>query len=355
MLLAAVSCGTDGGSPGTDPGSEPGGGDPAAGDPAAGDRGESAERAGEPPGTAGGTEVLVEAGITEAGALPDARTEVAGARFGGGVAVVGGLTAEGEPTARADRYDPESDSWSRLPDLPVPLHHTAAVEFGGRLWVVGGYTGSGGDWVPVDRVASLGVGEDAWRDEPRLATPRGALGAAVVDGAVVAGGGVDAEGTVLASTEVLGADDDAWRPGPALRTAREHFAMATVGGDVYAIAGRAGGLHTNHRDVEVLRGGAAPGDRAWEEAGSLGRSRGGIGAAAVEGMPCVAGGEEPEGTIAPVECLVEGTWQAVGALGAPRHGLAVVALGARLHVVGGGPEPGLTVSGAHEVLAIRRR
>ncbi len=341
MLLGAVSCGTDdGGSPGAPAGSGP-----------VSDGG----RTSEPSVSPESTEVLVEAGITEAGALPEARTEVAGARFDGGVAVVGGLTAEGEPSARADRYDPESDSWSRLPDLPVPLHHTAAVEVDGRLWVVGGYTGSGGDWVPVDRVVSLGVGEDAWRDEPRLATPRGALGAAVVDGAVLAGGGVDAEGTVLASTELLGVDDDAWRRGPPLRTAREHFAMATVGGDVYAIAGRAGGLRTNHRDVEVLSGGAASGDGAWEEAGSLGRSRGGIGAAAVEGMPCVAGGEEPEGTIAPVECLIEGTWQAVGALGAPRHGLAVVALGARLHVVGGGPEPGLTVSGAHEVLAIRRR
>lgn len=40
----------------------------------------------------------------------------------------------------------------------------------------------------------------------------------------------------------------------------------------------------------------------------------------------------------------------VGSLRVPRHGLAVVALDGALHVIGGGPEPGLTVSDAHEVL-----
>jgi len=42
----------------------------------------------------------------------------------------------------------------------------------------------------------------------------------------------------------------------------------------------------------------------------------------------------------------------VATLRVPRHGLAVVALGTRLHVIGGGPQPGLTVSPAHEVFDI---
>jgi hypothetical protein len=42
----------------------------------------------------------------------------------------------------------------------------------------------------------------------------------------------------------------------------------------------------------------------------------------------------------------------VATLATPRHGLAVVGLGERLHVVSGGPQPGLFVSGAHEAFRI---
>jgi hypothetical protein len=56
------------------------------------------------------------------------------------------------------------------------------------------------------------------------------------------------------------------------------------------------------------------------------------------------------GTIASVECLDGDGWKVVARLGRPRHGLAVMALAGRLHVVSGGEQPGLFVSGAHEAL-----
>jgi Kelch motif len=36
----------------------------------------------------------------------------------------------------------------------------------------------------------------------------------------------------------------------------------------------------------------------------------------------------------------------------PRHGVGVAAFGGRVYVIGGGPEPGLTVSTANEALRI---
>lgn len=285
--------------------------------------------------------------LSDLAPMPEPRTEVAGAVWDGRVVVVGGLTAGGRPSARVDVYDPDADRWSPLPDLPRPLHHTAVVTLGGRVWVVGGYTEVEGDaWVPVRMVSSFGAGEDAWRAEPEMEEIRGALAAAVVGESIVAAGGHDGE-QVLATTEVLAAGAAAWEPGPPLRTAREHFAMTVAGGDLYAVAGRA---PANLDSVEVLRTGAA----AWEPGPPVEHSRSGIGAATVTGRPCVAGGEEPGDTIAPVECLAGDGWEVVGELPTPRHGLVVVALGAALHVVGGGPEPGLTVSGAHEVVRIPR-
>jgi hypothetical protein len=157
---------------------------------------------------------------------------------------------------------------------------------------------------------------------------------------------------------------------------REHLAATFAGGRAYAIAGRMGSLESNRDSVESL----APGDASWRTEPKLNHSRGGIGAAspgagppaveakpgppAVEAKPgqpavearqrpCVAGGEEPGGrTVPTVECLSGGTWKVVGELEVPRHGLAVVAVGNRLHVIGGGPHPGLFVSDAHEVFEL---
>jgi hypothetical protein len=50
-----------------------------------------------------------------------------------------------------------------------------------------------------------------------------------------------------------------------------------------------------------------------------------------------------------------GRWARLPDLPTPRHGLGVVALGGRVWAVAGGPEPGLTVSGATESLPVARR
>ena len=67
------------------------------------------------------------------------------------------------------------------------------------------------------------------------------------------------------------------------------------------------------------------------------------------------GGEQPQGTIETVYAYSLSTrrWRRLPDLPSPRHGLGVVSSGGRVYVVAGGPEPGLTVSGAVESLAVR--
>ena len=45
-------------------------------------------------------------------------------------------------------------------------------------------------------------------------------------------------------------------------------------------------------------------------------------------------------------------WHRLDDLRTPRHGVGVAAFGGRVYVIGGGPEPGLTVSSANEALRI---
>jgi hypothetical protein len=283
------------------------------------------------------------------------RTEVVASRFFFGLAVIGGLTADGAPSAQADHYTFGRDVWRSLPPLPIPVHHAGAGELGERLYVVGGYTaGALGPWTPTAEVWSLGNEDTAWRKEPPLSAPRGALAVATTPNALVAVGGV--AGPDLVRTEILESGATSWKRGPDLATPREHLAATYYEGRVYAIAGRAGALESNRDSVESW----APGEEAWRPEPKLNFARGGIGAATVKaggrefgfsgGVPCVAGGEAPgDRTIAEVECLHKGAWKVVGRLEVPRHGLAVAAPDAQLHVIGGGPKPGLHVSDVHEM------
>ncbi len=283
---------------------------------------------------------------------PPARTEVVGAAWDHRVAVLGGLTADGLPSAQVDLYDFLTDTWSPAPALPVAVHHAGAGVLDGRLYVVGGYSGPA--WTPTADVWSLGRGEGRWRPEPPLSAPRGALAVATGRDALVAVGGVN--GPDLVRTEILDRGAAGWRRGPDLAVPREPLAATAVGDRVYAIAGRAGSLESNRDSVESY----APGDSSWRAEPRLNHSRGGIGGATVGAAPptfgarggtaCVAGGEEPgDRTVADVECLHQGAWRVVAQLAVPRHGLAVVADGRWLFAIAGGPKPGLHVSDVNEV------
>lgn len=294
------------------------------------------------------TTALAPARSVAAANLPDARTEVAGATWQNLVVVAGGMNQDGSASSRVDAFDVATGAWSLAPLLPVPVHHAGAAVASGRLWVVGGYTnGPGQAPVAVANAVSLGPGEAAWKVEAPLPQPRAALALVAARDVLVAIGGV-VDGQPSASTVML-RPGDAWADGPPLAQAREHHASAAVGPRIYAIGGRTGGLETNLRSVESLDIRTAA--RGWQRAADLHDSRGGtVAAAAPDGSRlCVAGGEEPSGTISSIECLAGGGWKRAATMNTPRHGLAAAWHEDGLHLVGGGEQPGLTTSSIHEL------
>ncbi|MGQ0744139.1 MAG: Kelch repeat-containing protein [Acidimicrobiales bacterium] len=280
--------------------------------------------------------------------LPVPRTEVAGAVLDGRLVVVGGLDERGQASDLVHSYDPGSAAWTPLPPLPTARHHVGLAAAGGRLWLAGGYEGGAGDrWVAKADVWSLGGAEPAWRSEPAMGTARGGLGLAALGDVLVALGGTPPGGPASTTTETLTIGSGRWKPGPPMTQARDHLGAATLGDRVYAVAGRTDSLESNVPTVESW----APGEASWRAEAALTRARSGI--AVVGGNRlCVAGGETPSGTVAEVECLGLRGWFVAASLTVPRHGLAAGRLEGGIHVVGGGPQPGLTVEGAHEVLAL---
>lgn len=277
-------------------------------------------------------------------AMPVPRTEVAAATVGREIVVVGGFTADGGASRRADAYSPARDTWRRLPDLPVGVHHAMAVTAGGRLYAIGGYASTG-----ATLRAAFVLDRGAWRAIPRMPFPRAAAGAGAVGGKIVVAGGIGEARRLARNALVYDIRTRRWSvaPGP---TPREHLGVTALRGVVYAVAGRTAGLDTNLLTFESFR----PGDRSWRRLQPIPDSRGGTGAAGVAGHVVSVGGEEPGGTIAEVLAyrVADRRWVRLADLPTPRHGVGVAALGGRVYVIGGGPEPGLTVSSANETLDV---
>lgn len=276
--------------------------------------------------------------------MPLPRTEVAAARVGNEIVVLGGLTVDGGASRRADAYSPSRDTWRRLPDIPIGVHHSMAVGAGGRLYVLGGYTAAGG---PLRTAFVLERGR--WRSLPRMPFPRAAAGAGVAGRRIVVAGGIGAGRRLARNALSFDLRTNRWSVivGP---TPREHLGVTSLAGIVYAVGGRTAGLDTNLLDFESYR----PGERAWRKLSPVPDPRGGTGAAALSGVIVSVGGEEPGGTIGEVLAyrVAERRWVELRDLPTPRHGVGVAALGGRVFVIGGGPEPGLTVSSANEALPI---
>ena len=288
----------------------------------------------------------IEGSWRQATDAPLALTEVAAAPFAGAVWTAGGLDAEGQAVAAVQVYDPTFDAWSEGPTLPQAVHHSELVSAGDRLYLLGGYAGAGFA-TPVAAVAVLDASTGRWQPAPPLPEPR-AAGAAAWDGQrVVYGGGVGPGGV---ADEVWALQDGGWSRLGSLSQAREHLAAAGDGhGRVWFLAGRDGGLTSNLSAVDLAEGGQV------SPAGSLPTARGGAGGfyAGPEIGACAAGGESADGTFAEVECLnADGRVTVLPELGVPRHGAGTAVLDGTALVLLGGPEPGLSTSGAVEALAL---
>lgn len=275
------------------------------------------------------------------------RTEVAAARIGGAVYVVGGFVPpRGATTALVERYDIVRNRWSRARPMPIALNHAAAASWRGDLYVLGGYRADGRE---SDALLRYDPGLDRWSRLARAPSRRAALTVGVIGDRLYAAGGARAA-KPLATLEVYDLRRDRWSRGPSMRFPREHLAGAVSGGAFYVLAGRASGQGNFTVAERYL-----PRARRWQRLPDLAKARGGIAAATLaDGRIVVAGGEEKQGTIAEVELFAPRArrWSRLPDLRTPRHGLGVVAMGDRVYAIEGGVRPGLTYSDAIEALDV---
>ena len=239
---------------------------------------------------------------------------------------------------RVDAYSPARNRWRRLPALPAAVNHAMAASDGQRLYVVGGY-GAPDARVPSSRSALAAAArppgaESGGRGRDRRPHP-------------LRVGGVAEEasrGKSLAFDRVR----RRWSriPGP---KPREHLGVSALAAASTPPRARVG---DELRRLPGLRPDAAALGLARPCARDARRHRLGLGWPGDHlGRERVARGHLGRG-------LPRTTCAPDAGAGCPtcrplRHGLGVLGFGGRVYVVGGGPTPGLSVSGANEYLGLR--
>jgi N-acetylneuraminic acid mutarotase len=280
------------------------------------------------------------------------RTEVAAARIGRSIYVVGGFERKSSQTVAAvERYDIRRNRWSRVRPMPLALNHTTAAVHDGRLYVHGGYRA--GLAQPTGALLRYNPQRRRWTRLADAPTPRAAHAVAVIGDRLYVAGGANESGS-LRSLEIYDFGRRRWSAGPGLRIgpARNHTAGVASGGRFYVIAGRDSQNFTSVERYDPRR-------RQWEDVPDLRTPRGGIAAVRLADRRIVVfGGEnlEPGGTtIAEVEIFNprKRRWRSLPSLRTPRHGLGGAALGRRIYAIEGGTTPGFSFSNAIETLAVR--
>ena len=164
----------------------------------------------------------------------DSMSAVAGAD--GRIYVLGGYNPSNQGSA-VDAYDPGSNAWSTVTDLPA-AGSEFAVTAGrdGRIYVLGGYDSSSN----VSAQAEVyDPASNLWTTLPPLPTPLvDAAAATGPDGRIYVLGGYDSNFNPTAGVEVYDPSLNAWSAGADMLSARVYVSAVTgADGRIYALGG----------------------------------------------------------------------------------------------------------------------
>jgi non-specific serine/threonine protein kinase len=279
--------------------------------------------------------------------MPVARSETPAAVLDDLIYVAGGFGAG----ARADRYDPMTDTWERLADLPIETNHPGITAFQGRIVVAGGYAMDGAS--AHQRMWAYRGDANRWEQIGELPKPMGAFGFVTTDDDLyLVGGALDSlNGEPSAATWRWLPREEQWEARAPMAHAREHMAVVATLGRIYAVGGREHGRDSDELGSAVER--YDPATDTWESLTPLPYPRSGLNGAAANGGVIIAGGETSRKVFADVQFLPRhlGDWASLPDLPVAVHGVAIAAVGQRLYAIGGSTLAGRVqnVSAVHEL------
>lgn len=154
-------------------------------------------------------------------------------------------------TEKCEVYDPQTNQWSYLVDMPLPVTHAGVAVDGDKVYVSGGFTGSGAN---SSLLQIYHTTTNTWSNGPELPAPSGGNALVRVGRRLHSFGGVKEDRQTGATTHFvldLDAPQNGWTSAAPMPDPRCHFAAAAVAGRIYALGGQTGHDGTNV-DVKLV-------------------------------------------------------------------------------------------------------
>ena len=182
--------------------------------------------------------------------MPTLRESFTTAVVNGKIYVIGGRVQdkrldEGVATGLVEVYDPLTNRWEKRADMPTERGETSAVVVGGKIYVLGGYT-----WrkVPglaerfVTRIEEYNPKTDKWRKLPDMPMFKGWFATVAVDNEIYTVGGIDLEKGLkrISDVDVYNPSANKWRKIEPMTIPATTTAVV-VRGKIYALGSFKGG------------------------------------------------------------------------------------------------------------------
>jgi N-acetylneuraminic acid mutarotase len=159
-----------------------------------------------------------------------------------------GGQADGELVSETEVFD--GTAWRDVAAIPTPRDHLAAVTDGQYVYAVGGRALSAD--ANIAALERYDPATDVWDKLPDMPTARGGLGAALVGRRIVAAGGESVTG-VFDTVESYDLDAGTWSALPPMGVPRHGVAAVSVGSAIYTLGGATQATHAHSSAaVEVL-------------------------------------------------------------------------------------------------------
>ena len=296
--------------------------------------------------------------------LPTPRGEFATAVIGGKIYLIGGtplenlrgVRRENEPgiwkgpfgMSLVEVYDPQTNMWERLTDMPTVRSGAKAAVVAGRIYVLAGRVGKDRQAVNLTTLKVVEMYDpetDTWVRKQDMSRRRAAFGIGVVAGKIYAiGGTVDLQPEVpwrVDLVEVYDPATDTWAKRADMPTRRRAVKAAVIRDTLYAIGGSgwppAGGGGPFLGTIEVYE----PRINRWTKRPDMPNPRTVFSTVVVaDKIYLMSGIRAGDGRLAPVEVYDPATerWRVVSAKPTVKSPFGVAAVNGKIYIFGGKTE-----------------
>lgn len=170
--------------------------------------------------------------------MPTARLGLAAVTLDGRIYAIGGYGVSAFESA-VEVYDPATDTWEEKARLPIAYGNFGFARFNGKIYLFGGNTTAG----PRMDTREYDPVTDSWTSKAAMPIARVYPSASVLNGRIHVLGSARAPATQSPATSRVDVYDpvtDTWEQGASMATARGDLASATVNGKIYAVGGLTG-------------------------------------------------------------------------------------------------------------------